>query len=303
MQNSNGLYIELPIASSLEKLWQQTQTPELHQQWDLRFSSICYLPKASAEDPQQFLYSTQIGFGLQVSGEGESTGTRYGVNGEAVSALKFWSDEWISLIHTGSGYWKYIPDGDHIRFLTWYDYQVRFGRFGQIVDRWLFRPLMGWATAWSFDCLRRWLEDEIPPQVSIRATIGQTVINVVLAIIWIYQGLVPKILFPDSGELEILQGSGLFSGYEPTILFCIGVGEILFGLLFLLVSSKLIHYVNIVGLIVLALGAIGSQAEIFVAPFNPISLNLAMIGLSVVALFNYDMVVRASNCLRRPPLL
>lgn len=303
MQKSNGLYIELPIAAPLEKLWAQTQTPELHQQWDLRFTSIKYLPKTKKAEPQKFLYTTQIGFGLAISGEGESTGSRHGESGEATSALKFWSNEYLSLIRHGSGYWKYIPNGDHIRFLTWYDYQVRFGLFGYTLDRLVFRPLMGWATAWSFDCLRRWLEDDVPPRISIRATITQVLIHLVLSIIWIYQGLIPKILYPDSGELEILQASGLFSGYEPTILFGVGIGEIVFGLLFLFVASRLIHYVNIFALAALALGALGSQSEIFVAPFNPVSLNLAMIGLSIAALINYDTVVKASNCLRRPPNL
>ena len=300
MKQNNGLYIELPMAVSMEKLWEHTQRPELHQQWDLRFSSIDYLPKASEDAPQQFRYTTQIGFGLQISGEGESSGTRHGSTGEATSALKFWSDEWISLIRNGSGYWKYIPDGERIRFLTWYDYEVRFGLVGRLLDRCIFRPLMGWATAWSFDCLRRWLEDDVAPAVSIRTTAMQAMIHLALAAIWIYQGLIPKLLYPDSGELEILRGSGLFVGFEPMILLWVGMAEILFGILFLFVSSRKIHYANVAGLLVLALGAIGSQPEIFIAPFNPISLTIAMVGLSIVAILNHGLVVTARNCLRRP---
>jgi hypothetical protein len=43
--------------------------------------------------------------------------------------------------------------GHHIRFFTWYDYEIRFGIFGKLIDRWVFRPLLGWATA-SLDFAR-----------------------------------------------------------------------------------------------------------------------------------------------------
>ena len=92
----------------MERVWEFTQTPSIHQQWDLRFTTIEYLPKASEEDPQRFLYQTQIGFGIKVSGEGESVGSHSKETGESTSALKFWSDEKISLIKTGSGYAGYF---------------------------------------------------------------------------------------------------------------------------------------------------------------------------------------------------
>jgi hypothetical protein len=98
------LYIETQIACPLEVLWEHTQNPALHQQWDLRFSSITYLPKLKPEDPQHFLYSTNIGFGLTVKGTGESVATKATKAGKSTSVLKFWSDSGLSLIRSGSGY-------------------------------------------------------------------------------------------------------------------------------------------------------------------------------------------------------
>ena len=49
-----GLYFELPMRTEMERLWQLTQDPALHQRWDLRFSTIRYLPKAEEDAPQQF---------------------------------------------------------------------------------------------------------------------------------------------------------------------------------------------------------------------------------------------------------
>ncbi len=101
-------------------------------------------------------------------GTGESVGEREGETGARTSALRFWSDDPRSLIRSGSGYWRYVPTGDGIRFLTRYDYEPRFGAAGRVFDRLAFRPLLGWATAWSFDRLRLWLEEGIEPERSRR---------------------------------------------------------------------------------------------------------------------------------------
>jgi hypothetical protein len=148
-------------------VWDLTQKPKEHQRWDLRFSSIEYLPKSNDSEPQRFLYETRIGAGLAIRGTGESIATRMAEDGSAVSSLKFASGDSLSLIHEGAGYWRYIPTAEGLRFLTWYDYRVRFGAAGRLLDR-IFRPAMGWATAWSFDRMRLWAERDIAPEVSLR---------------------------------------------------------------------------------------------------------------------------------------
>src|SRR5712692_267453 len=104
-----SIYVEINIQADLDDLWSKTQVPSLHQRWDLRFTRIEYLARDDDSHPQRFLYSTRIGFGLKISGEGETVGTRDDGNGSRTSALKFWSDDPKSLILQGSGYWKYIP--------------------------------------------------------------------------------------------------------------------------------------------------------------------------------------------------
>jgi hypothetical protein len=121
------IYVEINIHAPMEDLWRLTQTPNLHERWDLRFTGIEYLPRPNENEPQRFLYTTRIGFGLKICGEGESVGSHNKRNGERTSALKFGSNDPKSLIRTGSGYWHYIPGDNDITFLTWYDYQTRFG--------------------------------------------------------------------------------------------------------------------------------------------------------------------------------
>ena len=161
------IYVEILIRAPLEELWTRTQRPDLHQRWDLRFSRIEYLPRPDEAAPQRFLYATRIGLGLEVRGEGESIGEKDSSDGSRTSALRFWSNDGRALIREGSGYWRYVPTAEGVRFITSYDYEARFGRLGRLVDL-AFRPLLGWATAWSFDRLRLWLEEEIPPERSLR---------------------------------------------------------------------------------------------------------------------------------------
>jgi hypothetical protein len=54
------IYVEIPIRAPLEELWRHTQSPGLHQRWDLRFARIAYLPRPDPSLPQRFLYETRI---------------------------------------------------------------------------------------------------------------------------------------------------------------------------------------------------------------------------------------------------
>ncbi|MEV1085700.1 hypothetical protein AB0I98_47085 [Streptomyces sp. NPDC050211] len=158
-----GLYIEAFIRADLDDLWTRTQEPSQHQRWDLRFTEIDYLPRTEGE-PQRFRYATRVLPFLTIAGTGISAGEKERPDGTRTSALRFASRHPLSLLAEGSGYWRYVPDGDGVRFLTGYDYRPRWGAFGALVDRLILRPLMGWATAWSFDRLRLWLERGITPE-------------------------------------------------------------------------------------------------------------------------------------------
>ncbi|MFG2503505.1 hypothetical protein ACGFSB_35500 [Streptomyces sp. NPDC048441] len=159
-----SLYVEARIEADLEELWARTQDPSRHQRWDLRFTEIDYLPQVPGE-PQRFRYGTRVLPFLTIAGTGISAGEKRRADGTRTSALRFASPHPLSLLQEGSGYWRYVPTPDGgIRFVTGYDYRPRWGRFGALADRLLFRPLMGWATAWSFDRLRLWLERGITPE-------------------------------------------------------------------------------------------------------------------------------------------
>jgi hypothetical protein len=281
-----------------------TQEPDLHQRWDLRFTEIRYLPRPDTAQPQRFLYATRIGLGLKIRGEGESVGSRDGPNQERSSALKFWSDDSKSLIRTGSGYWKYVPsneDGRTLRFITGYDYEVRFGAPGRAVDRLFFRPLIGWATAWSFDRLRLWIEKDIDPSTSMRLSLSYLTARLSLAFVWLYQGVVPKLIYRHPGEFAMLRAAGI-SNAAGKVLIGIGCMEIAIGLFLILCWRSLwpLWFTIVAMPVALLAVAIGSPA-ILNSPFNPVVLNLSVFALAVAALLTARDLPSASHCIRRRP--
>ena len=223
-----SIYVEILMHTDMDTLW------EVHADagsscalgFTLQHDRLSASPGCRKAAAVSLLHSYRLWDDYQR--QGETVGSRED-NGCRTSALKFWSDDARSLIREGSGYWQYVPTPEGIRFLTQYTYQTRFGWLGHWFDRLVFRPLMGWATAWSFDRLRLWLEKGIDPAISLERSILHSIVRLTLAFIWIYQGVFPKLLFRDTGELAILQHSHLFSGHEPVVLSLVGSGEIAFG--------------------------------------------------------------------------
>jgi len=297
-----SIYVEIRIRGDVDTLWRLTQEPASHQRWDLRFSEIDYLPRLTERDPQRFRYATRIGFGLRVRGEGESTGHRDGAAGERTSALRFWSDDAKSLIREGSGYWRYVPTAEGVRFLTWYDYRTRFGIAGRVVDALVFRPLMGWATAWSFDRLRLWIERGIEPAHARQRWLAHAVARLTVAAIFVYHGLVPKLLYRAGSELAMLTNAGVAPTTALRATLLAGVAEVAFGTL--LVVAWRARWPLAVAMALMPVALVGVAAyspRMLVEAFNPVTLNLAVVALAAVAWLTHDDLPSAARCLRTRP--
>lgn len=144
--------VEALIPAPVERVWERSQEPEQHVGWDLRFSSIRYLPECDARGYHLMEYMTRLGFGLQVAGWG-----RYLRNDPLVrSTFEFGSEDPKSLITHGRGVWLYERRPEGTFFKTVFDYQTRHGVVGELLDFYLFRPMMQLATEWSFETLRQW---------------------------------------------------------------------------------------------------------------------------------------------------
>ncbi|MCA0758011.1 DoxX-like family protein [Paenibacillus sp. N4] len=295
------IYVELDMKTTLPELWEHTQNPQLHERWDLRFSEIRYLPRTGAQEPQSFQYKTRIGFGLSVAGTGKTFTPRLQKTSEKLSVLAFDSKQPISLIREGSGFWKYVQNGSGISFLTVFDYRTRFGLAGRLLDRLVFRPLFGYATAWSFDRLRIWLEHRIPPAVIAERALVHYACVLALALLWCYQGLVPKLMFPEAGELTLLRRVSWIGGNELGMLRLLGCAEIVIGILSaFLHRSGLMAALQAAALLLLTLPALLFAPELLRAPFNPVTLAVPMLGFIAIARLTCRHLPDAGRCKRKP---
>lgn len=110
-------------------------------------------------------------------------------------------------------------------------------------------------------------------------------INITLAVLWIYQGIVPKLIYHATDEQRLWELNGFD---EIIMLFMIqiaGYAEIIFGVLFLIFKqSKILHVLNILAMCGLGLLIVVTDIQYFQHAFNPFVMNVAMAMLSVVAL-------------------
>ncbi|MFZ3577265.1 DoxX-like family protein [Virgibacillus sp. DJP39] len=295
------IYVEIPINTEMDKIWEATQTPDMHQQWDLRFSSITYLPKIDNE-PQKFTYKTKIGFGVQIEGWGESVGSHHAKDGSKTSSLHFGTDQTISIIREGRGYWKYIPNqNEPITFLTQYNYDPSFGKFGSIVDNLIFRPMIGWGTALSFDVLKRWLEKDEKPHSQYIRFFSNSLITFLFFFVWVYHGLVPKLLAMHPEELSMITSVLPLSISDSTfIVSIVGILEVLFGIFWLIYPNKYrLYQLQIILFPLLTLGAVLADQNYLTHPFNPLTFNISLLALSVVGLLNSKDMPTAKTCKRK----
>ncbi len=168
------VWVSARVAGPPDRLWRLTQDTGHHPRWDLRFSAIT--PAGTdADGHQRSTYALALSHPrlplLTVRGSSTSTAERRGDDGAGTSAIRFAAGhapaDRLSPLASGTGYWRYAPQPDgRTRFTTGYDYLPGWGRLGAALDPWLTRPLVGWATAWSFDRLRLWAERGQTPERS-----------------------------------------------------------------------------------------------------------------------------------------
>ncbi|SHF91691.1 DoxX-like family protein [Ornithinibacillus halophilus] len=296
------IYVEIPIKTEMDKLWTTTQTPELHEQWDLRFSNITYLPKKEGE-PQHFSYRTNIGLGISIEGWGKSVGSYHADDGARTSSLHFGTNQRISPIREGRGYWKYQPQEEGtIKFLTQYNYETNFGFIGKVIDQFLFRPMMGWGTALSFDVLKRWLEQGESPRSQFVRFFATWVLSFFFIFIWLYHGLVPKLIFMHPDEVTMITNVIPLTFDQAKLLAYIAGGlEIAFAGIWLFYRNKRrLFQIQTVIFPFLMVGAIFSEPAYLQQPFNPLTFNLALAVLSLIGLMISRDTPTAKACKRKP---
>jgi len=154
-----AIYVEIEIRATVDRIWELTQDVDQHPRWDLRFSSITPVATLPAGG-SRFVYERRMLLHT-ITGAGTSLGDKQRPDGTRTSALRFATDDRLSPLRSGRGYWRYIPTSQGTTFITGFDYDPGWGK---LIDRLIMRKIIGWMTAWSFDRLRIWAETGTPPE-------------------------------------------------------------------------------------------------------------------------------------------
>ena len=110
-------------------------------------------------------------------------------------------------------------------------------------------------------------------------------IHITLAVLWVYQGLIPKVLYKAQDEQYIWQQQGFDELTSLILMQFSGYIEIIFGMLFLVFKqSKILHFLNILGVLGLSLLIAIIDMRYFQNAFYPFVMNVAMASLSIIAL-------------------
>ncbi len=104
-----------------------------------------------------------------------------------------------------------------------------------------------------------------------------------LAFSWIYQGAVPKLACQSSGEIDLLGHVIPIYQWACEAVFWMGIAEILFGIFLLFTKSRKVLWFNMFALIGLLGFVLFFEPTMFTLPFNPLTLNVALIALSLIA--------------------
>ena len=109
--------------------------------------------------------------------------------------------------------------------------------------------------------------------------------RIAVAFIWFYHGLVPKILFQSPIELELLSKGPIEFTNPELVTSIIGYLEIAFALSMLLLWAKRWPMmVSALGMVILLLGTLFYWPSLLMEAFNPLTINLAVISLSIINL-------------------
>lgn len=106
-----------------------------------------------------------------------------------------------------------------------------------------------------------------------------------VAFVWIYQGIVPKLLGPDAVELEMDLALGISADQAVAVAMTAGVVEVMIGCVVLLVRDRAWPYWLTLALMIGLLGYVSLMTpDLLTAAFNPTSVNVAVGALALVGI-------------------
>lgn len=119
----------------------------------------------------------------------------------------------------------------------------------------------------------------------IKPTSTLSICRITLAFIWFYQGLVPKWLGPHADELAMNAAAGFDAQQSVWIAFAGGAMEMALGVWLLIChSSRFPYVVSATVIAILYVFTVIYAPQFLTSAFNSITVNSAVLALSIIAL-------------------
>ena len=116
-----------------------------------------------------------------------------------------------------------------------------------------------------------------------RLSAVHAVARVTLALVFLWHGLVPKLLFRHPDELALLRDSGLSDAAAVRVVMIVGVAEVVFGVALLLAWRVRVLFLLATGvMVVITPGILVGSPRFIPAAFTPVTLNLCVAVLGIV---------------------
>lgn len=149
--------------------------------------------------------------------------------------------------------------------------------------------------------MRLWLEGGVHPATAARHWLVHATARIALAVIFAYQGIVPKPVARDPDELAMLRNIGVASGDAVGVAQVLGVAELGFAVCLLAFwRHRWPPALTVVLMVAAACGVALGSPEYLVRAFNPLTLNLVVASLAAIDLIVLESVPSAARCRRRP---
>jgi uncharacterized membrane protein YphA (DoxX/SURF4 family) len=106
------------------------------------------------------------------------------------------------------------------------------------------------------------------------------ILRVGMAIIWITEGLFPKVLFQQPMEVAVVAGSGLVPIDPALFLMLMGIAQLISGIVVLLLKGKFLKillYCQVVAVIILPLMVSWQDPLLWVHPYGPMTKNIPIL--------------------------
>lgn len=125
--------------------------------------------------------------------------------------------------------------------------------------------------------------DHAAGSASKQLTAVHAVARVTLALVFLWHGLVPKLLFKHPDELELMRDAGLSAAGAARAMMVIGVAEVVYAIVLLLAwRVRALLLAATVAMVVITPGIVFGSPRFTPAAFTPVTLNLCVAVLGVI---------------------